>query len=139
MRSGSISHRAAAFAVVVAFAVGLIGSLALRPPGGARNATADSANAVLRPMNWRVPASFQTTMPGLGDTPLYVARMLRESSNDAVILQLFEPGEIVPAFSITDAVRDGKVEAGYTWLGYDQGKTAAAALLAAITFGIEPD
>jgi len=51
---------------------------------------------------------------------------------------LFEPGEIVPAFSITDAVRDGKVAAGYTWLGYDQGKTAASALLAAVPFGMEP-
>jgi TRAP-type mannitol/chloroaromatic compound transport system substrate-binding protein len=65
--------------------------------------------------------------------------MLRESSDGALRLQLFEPGEIVPAFSITDAVRDGKVEAGYTWLGYDQGKTAAAALLSAIPFGMEPD
>ena len=77
-------------------------------------------------------------MKGIGDNPLYVAAMLRESSNDVVKLKLFEPGEIVPAFSITDAVRDGKVQAGYTWLGYDQGKNAASALLAAVPFGMEP-
>ncbi|MFB3079922.1 MAG: TRAP transporter substrate-binding protein, partial [Lysobacterales bacterium] len=34
--------------------------------------------------------------------------------------------------------RDGKVEAGYTWLGYDQGKIPSAALLAATPFGLEP-
>ena len=64
--------------------------------------------------------------------------MIRASSGGAVDLHVFEPGEIVPAFSISDAVRDGKVEAGYTWLGYDQGKTPASALLAAVPFGMEP-
>lgn len=134
-----ISQRAALVAVIVAFAVGLIGSLAVRPPGNTRDAGGRGAGAAMQSVDWRVPISFQTTIPGLGSNPLYLAAMLRESSNDAVRLQLFEPGEIVPAFSITDAVRDGKVEAGYTWLGYDQGKTAAAALLGAVPFGMEPD
>jgi hypothetical protein len=50
----------------------------------------------------------------------------------------YEPGELVPAFSIVDAVREGKVPAGYTWLGYDQGKIPASALIAAVPFGMEP-
>ena len=28
--------------------------------------------------------------------------------------------------------------AGYTWLGYDQGKIAASPLIAAVPFGMEP-
>ena len=52
--------------------------------------------------------------------------------------QIFEPGEIVSAFAITDAVADGKIDAGYTWLGYDQGRIPASVLLAAVPFGMEP-
>jgi len=135
-----LSHRAAAVAVAVAFLAGMIGTLAIRAPGNPPSAGHEPGTAVATEpsIEWRVPLSFQTTMPGLGDSPLYVSRMLREASNGRVLLQLFEPGEIVPAFSISDAVRDGKVAAGYTWLGYDQGKTPASALLAAVPFGMEP-
>ena len=59
-------------------------------------------------------------------------------SAGAIRLDMYEPGEIVPAFAISDAVRDGKVSAGYTWLGYDQGKIPSASLLAAVPFGMEP-
>lgn len=133
-----ISHRAALFAVIIAFVVGIIGSLAIRPPDGRALDIVHAENAILQPIQWRVPVSFQTSTPGLGDNPLYISKMLNESSSGAISLQIFEPGEIVPAFSISDAVRDGKVEAGYTWLGYDQGKHAASALLAAVPFGLEP-
>ena len=133
-----ISHRAALFAVAIAFTVGVIGSLAIRPPGGGRVDIVHNQNSTLEQLEWRVPVSFQTSMLGIGDNPLYISETLSESSNGAISIQIFEPGEIVPAFGISDAVRDGKVEAGYTWLGYDQGKYAASALLAAVPFGLEP-
>jgi TRAP-type mannitol/chloroaromatic compound transport system substrate-binding protein len=85
-----------------------------------------------------VPVAFATNLPALGDNALYVSETLRAVSDQAVRLDIYEPGEIVPAFSITDAVRDGKVEAGYTWLGYDQGKIRASPLLGAVPFGMEP-
>lgn len=140
---GRLSVRAAAVAVVVAFGVGIIGSLAVRPPGapgvfsGAQPGVADAGAAAVR-FRWRVPVAFATNLPALGDNALYVAETLRAVSDDAVRLDLYEPGEVVPAFSITDAVRDGKVEAGYTWLGYDQGKISASTLLGAVPFGMEP-
>lgn len=133
-----LSRRAALIAVLAAFAAGLLGSLAVRPPGGSSAGGAAPGAPAFATIDWRVPVSFQTSMPGLGDNPLYVAHMLREATNGAVRLQLFEPGDIVPAFSITDAVSAAKVAAGYTWLGYDQGKTPASALLAAVPFGMEP-
>ena len=134
-----MSQRAALIAVIIAFLVGLIGSLALRPPGGASAIVqADSPDRAERRISWRVPIAFGTNLPVIGDNIVYVADTLAAASNGAVALQVFEPGEIVPAFSITDAVRDGKVEAGFTWLGYDQGKIAAAPLLGAVPFGMEP-
>ena len=133
-----MSNRAAAVAVIVAFVVGLIGSLAVRPPGGGAGGASATSDGVALRVNWRVPVVFQTTLPVLGDNPLYVADAIKRSSSGAIQFQIFEPGELVPPFSISDAVRDGKVQAGYVWVGYDQGKIPASALLGAVPFGMEP-
>ena len=142
MSQSKITNASALVAVLVAFAVGLLASLAIRPPGGAGNggeAAGGRAAAEAGPrIHWRLPLSFQTTMPVLGDNPIYVTEMLRSASAGAVDIRIFEPGEVVPALGITEAVREGKVEAGYTWLGYDQGRTPASALLGAVPFGMEP-
>ncbi|MCB1686555.1 MAG: C4-dicarboxylate ABC transporter, partial [Pseudomonadales bacterium] len=138
-RTGSVSGRAMLLAMTVAFAVGILGSLAIRSPGGvvASREVGPSDRVPVR-ITWRLPVSFSSTMPVLGDNPVYVVKQLKASSGGAIDLTLFEPGEIVPAFSITDAVRDGKVKAGYTWLGYDQGKIPASTLIGAVPFGMEP-
>lgn len=138
-----LTNRAALTAVLVAFSLGIVGSLAIRPASQSADASAYKQRAtpaderIIR-IKWRVPLSFPTSMPGLGDNPIFVRDILNDASNGAIRLNLFDPGEVVPAFGITDAVRDGKVSAGYTWLGYDQGKTAASALIAAVPFGMEP-
>ncbi len=134
-----MSTRAALVAVIVAFLAGIVGSLAVRPAGGAAvSPTGQSAAQARQRIHWRVPIAFGTNLPVIGDNIVYVADTLAAASNGAIVLQVFEPGEIVPPFSITDAVRDGKVEAGFTWLGYDQGKVAASPLLGAVPFGMEP-
>lgn len=139
MAAGSVSHRAALTAVIVALLAGLVGSLAVRPPGGSdARAGAGEPGAALVTVRWRMPVSFPTTVPVIGENPLAVAAAVLAASQGTVVIEVFEPGEVVPAFGITDAVRDGKVEAGYTYLGYDQGKTPASALFAAVPFGLEP-
>ena len=141
MSRSRITNASAAVAVAVAFLAGMIGSLALRPAGGPADigdGAASPGGEVVPRVRWRLPLSFQTTMPVLGDNPIYVTESLRAASGGAVDIRLFEPGEVVPAFGISEAVRDGKIEAGYTWLGYDQGRIPSAALLAAVPFGMEP-
>ena len=139
MNGSRITNASALVAVLAAFLVGGLASLAIRPRGG-EGATdrEQAAETTARRIQWRLPLSFQTTMPVLGDNPIYVTDMLRASSAGAVDLRIFEPGEVVPALAITEAVREGKVEAGYTWLGYDQGRVPSAALIAAVPFGMEP-
>lgn len=134
-----LSFRAAAIAALVAFAIGLIGSLALRPPGQ-QNSTTLSQTTGTTPtrIHWRVPISSSSNLPVLGDNSTYIGVTAGQVSDGAIRLDMYEPGEIVPSFGISDAVRDGKVKAGYTWLGYDQGKIPAAALIAAVPFGLEP-
>ncbi|MDJ0897023.1 MAG: TRAP transporter substrate-binding protein [Alphaproteobacteria bacterium] len=89
-------------------------------------------------VRWKVPIAFGTNLPALGDNILYVSEMLNAASGGAIQMKVFEPGKLVPALSISDAVKDKKVQAGYTWLGYDQGKIPSSPLLAARPFGMEP-
>jgi TRAP-type mannitol/chloroaromatic compound transport system substrate-binding protein len=89
-------------------------------------------------IHWRVPAYVSTSLPVLGQTIAMLSETTFAASGGAIRLDIYDPGEIVPAFSITDAVRDRKVEAGLTWPGYDQGKIPASTLIAATPFGFEP-
>ncbi|WP_424981565.1 TRAP transporter substrate-binding protein [Maritalea sp. S77] len=89
-------------------------------------------------VRWRVPVAFGTHLPALGDNINYVAETLDAATSGEVQFKVFEPGKLVSPLSITEAVRDGKMQAGYTWLGYDQGRIPSAPLLAARPFGMEP-
>ena len=134
-----LTNRSAAVAVGVAFFAGLLASLAVRPTGGGSPVAGPTETGALSPqLRWRVPIAFATNLPVLGDNVLYVQNAVETASGGRIVMQLFEPGEIVPPFNIVDAVREGKVPAGYTWLGYDQGKIPASTLIAAVPFGMEP-
>ena len=97
-----ISNRAALFAVMVAFIVGITTSLAIRPVHApAHELSQNEGDGQPARIKWRLPVVFQTTMPVLGENPVYFTDAIREASGGAIDLQVFEPGEIVPAFSIT--------------------------------------
>lgn len=137
-----LSIRAAAFAICLSFGLGVLGSLAIRPPpdfqtGEQTTTTTDNVDQPPR-IHWRVPVSTATSLPVLGDNSIYIGSTASAATGGSIQLDMFDPGEIVPSFGISDAVRDGKVSAGYTWLGYDQGKIPASALLGAVPFGMEP-
>ena len=89
-------------------------------------------------VRWRVPVSFSSQLPGLGDTIVYVADTLKAASDGNIMMKVEEPGKIVPALGIFDALKEGKIDAGYYWIGYDQGKVPSSALFAAVPFGFEP-
>lgn len=131
-----VSNRAALFAVIVAFSVGVIGSLALRP--ASRVASSEAAKAQGDTVRWRLPVAFGTNLPGLGDNALFVAEQISAASDGRIEFEVFEPGEVVPALAITEAVSAGKVQAGYTWVGYDEGRIPASVLIGSVPFGMEP-
>ncbi len=133
---GGLSNRAAAVAVIVAFSVGVIGSLALRP-AASREQDA-SGPSLVRQVRWKLPVAFGTQLPALGDNALYLAERVAATSAGSLVLEVFEPGAVVPPFSIVEAVKEGKISAGYTWLGYDQGTIPSSVLFGAVPFGMEP-
>lgn len=131
------NNRSALVAIVTSFAVGLLASLALRDDAPEVQRLVGE-NQQQEQIKWRVPVAFSTNLPALGDNIVYVSETLEQASNGRVILDIFEPGTLIPPFSITEGVRDGKISAGYTWLGYDQGRIPATPLISAVPFGMEP-
>lgn len=96
---------------------------------------ADAADRV----RWPMPMSFASTLTALGDTAPWVAEQIDKMSGGTIKLEVFEPGKLVPPLEIFDAVSEGKIESGYAWMGYEQGKVPASALFGARPFGLEPD
>ena len=130
------TNRTVGFAILVAFISGLVGALALRDQD--RSTTGVASDTSRSSIYWRVPVAFGTNLPGLGDNVLRIAEDADSISDGRIRLEVFEPGMLIPPFSITEGVRDGKIKAGYTWLGYDQGRIPATPLLSAVPFGMEP-
>ncbi len=133
------STRSFVTAAITAFVVGIITSLALRPTDNRSTPQiqTDNTGQVIR-HKWRMPLSASRSLPGSGEQPTWLTERVKQASNGAFVIEMFDPGEIVPSFAITDAVSDRKVQAGWTWIGYDQGKIPASSLIAAAPFGMEP-
>lgn len=89
-------------------------------------------------VRWKVQAVFNTNWPGLGNPIRLVEESLKEASGGEAQIKVYEPGKIVPSFQITEAVKNKQIPAGFAWLAYDQGKMPAAALFAAVPFGMDP-
>lgn len=98
---------------------------------------ATSASAVDN-LRWKVPNAFPSHLPALGENAQIVADMLDGVSGGKIKFKIFEPGNLVPPLELTDAVQNGSIEAGYTWMGYDSGKIPSSPLFAARPFGMEP-
>ena len=102
-------------------------------------ALASGAAHAVDKIRWAVPMAFGSNLTALGDTMPWVANILDKMSNGAIKLTVQEPGKMIPALAVFDNVSTGKVEAGYSWMGYEIGKLPASALFGATPFGLEPD
>jgi TRAP-type mannitol/chloroaromatic compound transport system substrate-binding protein len=85
----------------------------------------------------KTPVAFSTALPGLGTPIPRVAEEVQIMSGGTLKMKVYEPGKLVPAFEILDAVSSGKISSGYTTAGYWAGKIPAAPLFSAVPFGPE--
>ena len=88
-------------------------------------------------VRWGIPMAFGSNLTALGDTMPWVSEQLKKISGGSVNLQVFEPGKLVPALGVFEAVSTGKVEAGYSFMGYELGKVPVSAIYGALPFGME--
>jgi len=89
-----------------------------------------------RNVRWRLASSFPRSMDALFGAGDRFARNLREASGGRFTVTTYAAGELVPAFSVVDAVQDRTVDCAHTAPYYFTGKDEAFAFDCAIPFGM---
>ncbi|MEO4002172.1 TRAP transporter substrate-binding protein [Mesorhizobium sp. CAU 1732] len=87
---------------------------------------------------WRVPLAISSNLPGVGSGYIDWAETLNAIGGDHIQVRIYDPGEIVPAFGVFDAVRDNRVPAGLAVMNYSAGTIPAGNLLTGVPFGLGP-
>ena len=103
--------------------------------GVAGGGASQSASPQVR---WRMASAFPGEMVLLGDRGRALEERIRVLSGGTMELKFFEPGALVPALEIFDAVSTGAVDAGWAAAGYWAGKIPAAQFFTAVPFGPSP-
>lgn len=86
----------------------------------------------------KVPLAYPSALPGLGDSIKYLVEKAPILSDGSVNVKIYEPGKLVPAFEMLDAVNKQVVQACYGVSGYWSGKVGNALnFFTAVPFGPE--
>jgi TRAP-type mannitol/chloroaromatic compound transport system substrate-binding protein len=121
-------------------AFGLAALLAIAWPlasCGQKESGGEAAPAQGKAIHWKMASSFPATMPIDGEFgPLFSEKLLLVSGG-RLDIKFFDPGKLVPALEVFDAVSKGAADAGWTASGYWIGKMPASALFTAVPFGPE--
>ena len=67
---------------------------------------------------WKMITCWPKNFPGLGTTANAIGEEITKMSDGRLEVKVYGAGEIVPAFELFDAVREGIVEMGHGWDGY---------------------
>ena len=106
-----------------------------KPVGSPSRQTVNAGHGVK--VELKVATCQPTNLPGLGDAILGVAERVHEMTAGRIEMDVQEPGAIVPALEVLDAVSSGTVGGGFGPAGFWAGKMPAAPLFSAIPFGPE--
>jgi TRAP-type mannitol/chloroaromatic compound transport system substrate-binding protein len=85
---------------------------------------------------WRLVTAWPKNFPGLGTGAQRIADAITAMSEGALEVKLYAAGELVPAFEIFDAVRQGTAEMGHAAAGYWTGKSRSLAFFAVVPAGL---
>ena len=106
---------------------------------GAAAAAAVAAPAVVQAqqaIRWRLASSFPKSLDTIFGAAEVFATQVRAMTGGRFQITVAPPGEIVPAFGVDDAVRNGTVEMCHTAPYYFVGKNETFAFGTAIPFGL---
>ena len=84
---------------------------------------------------WNMQSTYPGSLTQLGTLGKYIAERLALVSDGKIELQFQEPGALVPALEVFDAVASGAIETGWSTPGYWAGKVPSLQLFAAVPFG----
>ncbi len=86
-------------------------------------------------VRWKMASAFGSQWPIQGELGMRLVDNLDRISGGTMQVQFFEPGALVPALEIFDAVSSGSIDAGFTTAGYWAGKIPALQFFTAVPFG----
>ena len=87
------------------------------------------------PVRLKMASTYPSSLTQLGTLGKLLEENITEASGGDIQLKFYEPGALVPALEVFDAVKNGSVDAAWSTPGYWQGKEPALALFAAVPFG----
>jgi TRAP-type mannitol/chloroaromatic compound transport system substrate-binding protein len=110
----------------------------------ARGAAALGAASIAAPaaaqsgptVSWRLASSFPKSLDTIYGAAETVARRVAAATGGRFQIKVFAAGEIVPPFSVVDAVQNGTVECAHTAPYYFYGKDPTFAFACAVPFGL---
>ncbi|PLW83464.1 ABC transporter substrate-binding protein [Kineobactrum sediminis] len=85
---------------------------------------------------WKIVTTWPKNLPGLGSAPENFARIIGEMSGGRLTARVYGAGEMVPAFEVFDAVRQGVADAGHGAAYYWKGKIPSSVFFTAVPFGM---
>lgn len=83
----------------------------------------------------KMGSTFPSKLVQLGAMGKELSKSVKAVSGGEIDLKFFEPGALVPALELFDAIKSGSVDAAWSTPGYWQGKEPALALFSAVPFG----
>jgi len=85
----------------------------------------------------KLQSGIPLALPVLGSNATWIAEKIKDATNGELTITVFEPGKLVGAMEVLEAVSKGQIEAGYGPSGFWEGKMSGAAFFTAIPFGPE--
>ncbi|HEY9135772.1 MAG TPA: TRAP transporter substrate-binding protein [Pseudomonadales bacterium] len=95
-----------------------------------------TANSGKQTIRWKLVTAWPKNLPGLGEAPERLAKIVKAMSNGRLDIKVYGAGEIVPAMEVFDAVSGGTAEIGHCGAYYWKGKHPATQFFTAIPFGL---
>ena len=102
-----------------------------------KNLKGTEVKSEIKKKRWRLVTSYPNSLNVFSDVVEYFRKNTEVLSNDMIRLKTYQPGEMVPALGVFDAVSKGSVEMGVTAGYYYMGKNTAFIFDTGEPFGLD--
>ncbi len=98
--------------------------------------TANNTTKSIRKQRWNLASSFPKSLNSFWDRIEGFSTQVTATTNKELTIKCYQPGEMVPALEVFDAVSQGSIEMGVTAGNYYMGKNNAFVLDTGLPFGL---
>jgi len=94
-----------------------------------------AAQAQDKKVRWKNGSSYASSLDVIGENIKRWHENVDAMSGGSIDARFYEPGALVPALQVFDAVSQGSIDMSYTTSGFHAGKLPAAAIFSSLPFG----